>query len=129
MKELTTAAEYLDLGNKYRFEDNDKAIAAYNEAIHLDPDYAEAYYSRGEVHNFMGDCDRALADYNEAIRLDPNYRNSYCGRAYIHGDNGDYDKAVADLTTAVQLGLDDDTTQWNLEEFKKAALEQNSGRH
>jgi len=122
MKELTTAAVYLDLGNKYRFEDNDKAIAAYNEAIRLDPDYAEAYDSRGSVHYFMGDHDKALADYNEAIRLDPNYRNSYCCRAYIHGDNGDYDKAAADLTVAVRLGLDDDTTQWNLEEFKKAAL-------
>jgi len=121
MKELTTAAEYLDLGNKYRFEDNDKAIAAYNEAIRLDPDYAEAYYSRGSVHHFMDDRDRALADYNEAIRLNPNYGNSYCCRAYIHGENGDYDKAAADLTAAVQLGLDDDTTQWNLEEFKRAA--------
>ena len=122
MKELTTAAEYLDLGNKYRFEDNDKAIAAYNEAIRLDPNYAEAYRSRGFVYHCMSDRDRALADYDEAIRLDPNYGDSYACRAYIHGENGDYGKAVANLTAAVQLGLDDDTTQWNLEEFKKAAL-------
>jgi len=121
MKELTTASEYLDLGNKYRFEDNDKAIAAYNEAIRLDPGCAEAYGSRGLVHYFAGDRDKALADYNEAIRLDPDHGDSYGCRAYIHGENGAYGKAVADLTAAVQLGLDDDTTQWNLEEFKKAA--------
>jgi Tfp pilus assembly protein PilF len=127
MKELTTAAEYLDLGNKYRFEDNDKALAAYSEAIRLDPDYAEAYGSRGLVYYFKNDHDKALADYNEAIRLDPDYGDSYACRAYIHGENGDYGKAAADLTSAVQLGLDDDTTQWNLEEFKKAALGQNSG--
>lgn len=129
MKELTGASEYLDLGNKYRFEDNDKAVAAYNEAIRLDPDYAEAYNSRGSVHYFMGNRDSALADYNEAIRLDPDHGDSYGCRAYIHGENGDYDKAAADLTAAVNLGLDDDTTQWNLEEFKKAALGQTGGRH
>jgi len=74
------------------------------------------------VYHCMSDRDRALADYDEAIRLDPNYGDSYACRAYIHGENGDYGKAVANLTAAVQLGLDDDTTQWNLEEFKKAAL-------
>jgi len=75
----------------------------------------------------MNDRDKAIADYNEAIRLDPDYREPYALRAYLYGDNGSYDKAVADLTEAVRLGQDDDTTEWNLEELKKAALEQTRG--
>src|SRR5262249_56140242 len=48
-----------------------KAIAAYNEAIRLDPTSTVAFKSRGDAYANKDDYDRAIADYNEAIRLDP----------------------------------------------------------
>ncbi len=110
MEKSTSASEYLDRGNAYCFEecDNNKAIAAYSEAIRLAPDYAEAYCARGLTYSFMDDREKAVADCNEAIRLDPDCRDAYIFRADIHETNGDIDKAVADLTVAIRIGLDDD---------------------
>ena len=53
--------------------DDDRAIDEYNEAIRLDPKYAQAYFNRGNAYYQKGDDDRAIADYSEAIRLDPKY--------------------------------------------------------
>ena len=50
----------------------DRAIAALDEAISLDPAYAPAYLARGLAWHHKWDLDRALADYAEVIRLDPN---------------------------------------------------------
>jgi tetratricopeptide (TPR) repeat protein len=50
---------------------HDKAIAAYSEAIKLDPKYSFSYLGRGDVYLAQGDHKRALLDYDAAVRLDP----------------------------------------------------------
>ena len=50
---------------------HDKAIAAYSEAIKLDPKYSFAYLGRGDAYLAKGDPNRALLDYDCAARLDP----------------------------------------------------------
>ena len=55
--------------------DHDKAIADFTEAIRLNPNDAEAYYSRGCEYFEKGDHDRAIADFTEAIRLNPKLRH------------------------------------------------------
>ena len=49
--------------------DNDRAIADYNKAIPLKPDYAGAYNYRGRAYRYKGDTDHAIADYDKAIEL------------------------------------------------------------
>jgi tetratricopeptide (TPR) repeat protein len=51
----------------------DRALADYNEAIALDPDYAVAFYNRSLVHAAKGETDLAAADRARAIRIDPAY--------------------------------------------------------
>ena len=60
--------------------DFDGAIADYNEAIRLKPDYAIAWNNRGFVKRRKDDLDGAIADYNEAIRLRPNYEEAIQNR-------------------------------------------------
>src|SRR5260221_74791 len=52
--------------------DYDRAIADYNQAIHLDAMNSYAYYNRGGAWAEKGDYDRAIADYKKAMRTDPN---------------------------------------------------------
>ena len=42
--------------------DYDRAIADFDQAIQLKPDYADAYYNRGIAYHDKGDYDRAIAD-------------------------------------------------------------------
>jgi cytochrome c-type biogenesis protein CcmH/NrfG len=83
--------------------DNDRAIADYNEAIRIDPDYADAFYGRGNAWSEKFDDARALADYNQAIRLDPNHAAALNNRGAAWLAMGQYDRAVADFSAAIRI--------------------------
>ena len=55
----------------------DQAIADFNQAIQLEPDYAGAFSNRANVYAARGDFDRAMADYNRAIQLKPDDSDAY----------------------------------------------------
>ena len=82
----------------------DKAIAEYNKAIELNPEYAEAYYNRGLAHYHKGQYDQAISDYNKAIEINPEYAVVYHNRgsAYIKLDQSD--RACDDYQKACDLG-------------------------
>ena len=47
------------------------AIASYNDAIRLAPDFAAAYAGRANAWVNSGDYDQAIADYRQAIHREP----------------------------------------------------------
>ena len=49
----------------------DEAVAAYREAIRLQPDLAEDHAYLGNALQAQGKPDEAVAEYREAIRLSP----------------------------------------------------------
>lgn len=49
--------------------DAQKAIADYNQAIRLDPNYAPAYYNWGLIYQQLGDKTKALEDFRQAATL------------------------------------------------------------
>ena len=84
----------------------EKAVAAYDTAIQLGPDYAEVYNNRGNVKNRLGSHDAALDDYDEAIRLNPNFAEVYSNRGTIKFRLGQHTAALADLNEAIRLQPD-----------------------
>jgi tetratricopeptide (TPR) repeat protein len=60
--------------------DLDGAIAAYTEAIRLDPRSTTAYLGRGVARSRTGQFAEAIADATEAIRLDPRHAPAYRNR-------------------------------------------------
>jgi tetratricopeptide (TPR) repeat protein len=59
-------------GNAWQdMKNNERAIADYDIAIKLDPNYATAYYNRGNSRLGAGDKDGAVADYRQAAKLNP----------------------------------------------------------
>jgi len=54
------------------------------EAIHLRPDYTEAYINRGLAYCGLKQFENAIADCSDAIRLKPNDSAGYYNRALAH---------------------------------------------
>ena len=69
--------------------DSDRAIADYNLAIQLKPDFAEAYDKRGNAYADKGENDRAIADYNQAIQLKSDNAFAYNDRGLAYDNRGD----------------------------------------
>ncbi|MEM9151285.1 MAG: DnaJ domain-containing protein [Cyanobacteria bacterium P01_F01_bin.3] len=53
------------------------ALKDYSEAITLDPNFAEAYLRRAEIHALLEDDSAVLADCQRAIELDPTESKIY----------------------------------------------------
>src|SRR5262249_29182984 len=93
------AASYMNRGIAYREkEDLGPAIADLEEAVRLDPVFADAYRNRGIAYRYKGELDRAIADYTEAIRLDPKFAPAFNARGVAYNAKGEFDRAVADLS-------------------------------
>ena len=74
----------------------DNAIQEYDEAIHLDPGYADAYYNRGYACDKRCEYERAIQDFDQAIRLEPNEAVAYNDRGIAYHYLGEYQRAIQD---------------------------------
>ncbi|GEP95926.1 tetratricopeptide repeat protein [Chitinophaga cymbidii] len=71
-----TAADYIELGDAYRAlggENGGKAISAYEKALELEANNAEAVMKQGHVNYNAKLLEQAVGDYAKAASLDPNY--------------------------------------------------------
>jgi tetratricopeptide (TPR) repeat protein len=103
---ITVAAEpkaedfFIQGHEKYEKGDYQGAVAAFTQAIMLNPNDAQAYYNRGIARSSLGDKQGEIADYNQALRINPNYAKAYYNRGVARSDLGDKQGAVADYDQA-----------------------------
>src|SRR5713101_2817145 len=75
---LKTKEEWLNEGNAlHSLQRYQEALAAYEQAIHLDPNFALAYKNKGWTLNNLKRYQEALVAYEQAIHLDPNLALAY----------------------------------------------------
>lgn len=60
-----------------------QAIKHYDDAIAADPNYAEAYYSRGLCYEAVGNIGAAKMDYEKSLQLRPGYELPLLGMKRI----------------------------------------------
>ena len=94
------------------------SIAAYNEAIELDPNSAIAYGSRGAAKRKLGRYEEAIVDLDKAITLDPTYDIAYVVRGQVKNILGRYEEAIADFEEAIELDPYDGSTYGSRGEVK-----------
>ena len=55
----------------------EEAIEAYNKALAIKPDYAEAYNNMGNALQDQGKLEEAIEAYNKALAIKPDYAEAY----------------------------------------------------
>ena len=55
----------------------EEAIEAYNKALAIKPDYAEAYNNMGIALKDQGKLEEAIEAYNKALAIKPDYAEAY----------------------------------------------------
>jgi tetratricopeptide (TPR) repeat protein len=93
---------YRGLANR-RLNNLDWAVADYNKALELDPNYTTVYISRGFVFALQKKYDMAIRDYSTAIKLDPNEKQAYINRSIVYKDLGKTKDANEDLAKVALL--------------------------
>ena len=88
---------------KYQRNDFENAIAAYDQALELDPKSAEAFYNRGLAKAAQNNLDGAIADFSQALQVDPALAAAYYYRGLARHSKADLDGAIGDYNQAVLL--------------------------
>jgi tetratricopeptide (TPR) repeat protein len=80
-----------------------EALAAYGQAIGLDPTFSDAYEARGRILDELKRFQEALADHEQAIGLDPAFSNAYEARGRVLDELKRFQEALADYEQAIRL--------------------------
>jgi tetratricopeptide (TPR) repeat protein len=95
---LDPATIYFYRGNAYgKKKEYDRAIADFNQALLLNPKYAEAFNNRGIAYGNKKEYDRAIADFNQALLLNPKYAEAFNNRGITYYYKKEYARAIADF--------------------------------
>ena len=102
--------------------ENDGAIAEFNKALALSPDFVRAFFNRGLVYLRMGQYDQAIADFDKVLEIGnknagarvireatdvpkEQYAQVYLNRGTARLYQAEYDLAIADFTKALEIDL------------------------
>ncbi len=84
----------------------DAALASFNQAIALKPQFAEAYFNRGALLKALNRLDGALASYDQAIACRPAYAEAFCNRGNVLRELNQFDTAMSSFDQAIALKPD-----------------------
>jgi Flp pilus assembly protein TadD len=87
--------------------DAEGAIAAYREALRIEPNDSKAHNSLGLALGDKGDREGELVEYREAIRLNPRYAAAHYNLGITLEQKGDLQGAFQEFRAAYNLNSSD----------------------
>lgn len=96
-------------GNMYgNVQEHRAAVGNYTRAVHLDPAYHQALFSRGLVYwRELREYQQAIQDLTRVLELDPSWAEAYFNRAIAYRLQGEPENAIADLERYLAEGSDE----------------------
>ncbi len=94
---------FITAQEKSQAGDYQGAIADYNRALAIDPQFKEIYFRRGLARSLTKDWQGAEADYTRAIAIDPQHPEAYLHRGSIRNALSNWQGAKSDFDIAAIL--------------------------
>ncbi|HKN84002.1 MAG TPA: tetratricopeptide repeat protein [Pyrinomonadaceae bacterium] len=118
----TRAREQLEKGKElYRNDQDSAAVSAFQEAVKLDPDLAEAQFRLGLGYESLGKREEAESAYKKAITAYKKYLEEHRDDAEAHYDLGQtyarlgqFSEAIREYRDATKLKEDDPDIYYDL---------------
>jgi tetratricopeptide (TPR) repeat protein len=85
---------------------NEEALASYDKALAIQPDFAEALCNRGVSLQGLKRYDEALASYDKALAIKPDFAEALCNRGNVLKELKRYDEALASYDRAFAVKSD-----------------------
>jgi len=92
--------------DRVKEQDLEQAIAYFQEAIRLQPDYVAAYNQLGNALQELGKSDEAIACYQKILEINPNVAAAHCNLGSIWQMQGKHEEAIAAYQRAIKLKPD-----------------------
>ncbi len=96
-------ALFQQASEQYQAGKLDGALALWEQALALQPDWPEAHNGCGSTLYYLGDPDEAIAQFDRAIALQASDCFAYFNRGHAHFALDDLDAALDDFTRAMEL--------------------------
>lgn len=90
-------------------QNNEKAVQYYINAIKIDPNNLDAYYSLGETYSSQNNSDAALEQFNKVLNSNPNSElkaDCLSGMGYIYLSQNKLDDALREYSKIFELDVD-----------------------
>ena len=84
----------------------EEASKAYNKALNIKPDYANAYYNLGITFQTQGKLEEAIEAYNKALTIKPDYAEAYNNMGITLQDQGKLEEGIEAYNKALAIKPD-----------------------
>ena len=110
-----SSALYNISGAVYKgFGQLDASIAAYNKAIAIKPDFAEAFGNLGVTLKEQGKLNEAIEAYKKALAIKPEYAEAYNNMGVALQDQGKFEEATEAYKKALSVKPDFAKANYNM---------------
>jgi hypothetical protein len=92
----------------------DEAMACFQHAVHLQPDYALAHNNLGIIQRERGDLDEAVRSFQKAVEITPNCAKAHSNLAVALRDRGELDRAERCFAKVLEIDPKDAEAHMNL---------------
>ena len=98
----------------YRYaEQYARALASYNKALEIKPNYHDAWYNRGNTLYDLGLLEEAIASYDKALEFKPDDHEIWYNRGIALSNLGRLEEEIASYDKALEIKPDKDEAWYN----------------
>ncbi len=108
------AEDYYNQGIDYASQQQyTHAIASYDNATRINPEYTKAWYNRGNALLYLGLLDDAVVSYDKALGTNMNYTDAWVNRGVALTRLDRFDEALASYDNATRINPEDPDAWYN----------------